>query len=831
MIKLPLIRRQIAACGHQATIFILCVALSMVTLVTLGSFSRSVHSSLQRDARTLHAADIIVRARSPFPDKFLAAVESLERQQVITAARIHEFNSVVRTLAGDRSLLSQLKVVEPGYPFYGRVELASGKPFREVLTAGSLVVEQALVERLGLNVGDPLRVGEAILVIRDIVLREPDRPVDIFSLGPRIFVAAADLEALQLVGEGSRVRHVILAKVGDGQQLEETLRTLRDAAPEERIRVDSYRSANSRVKRFFDNLLFFLSMVGLFTLLLAGIGIQSTLDALLQEQEKPLAVMKALGARSFFLIRHYFITVLLFGLCGTLLGLAAGILLQNQLPRLFRDFLPEGIDTSLSAAAVAEGTAIGLLVVALFTALPLWRLKELKPRVILGREEPGAAQKRRAWLIGGAALLILAPLVFLRLERFQTGIYFLSAMILLILAAYLMATLLLTFLRRRSPRHLALRQALKGLFRPRNATRPIVVTLGLALAVILSITLVEKNLEASFIQSFPEDTPNLFFLDIQPRQREDFLRELAIPAEIYPVVRGSVVAVNGERIDPQRERERRGDNLGREFNLTYRDHLIAKEQLISGTSLFRADWSDLQVSVLDRVTEMRGMTVGDRITFRIQGIPLEARIASIRTRTETGLQPFFYFVFPEKVLADAPQTLFAATRAARDEIPALQNRIVGRFPNISVIDVTQAVTVFAGLMDKLSVIIRFFTLFSLAAGMVIIVGSVLATRYARVRETVYYKILGARRAFVLAVFASESLLLGLISSLLALFLAQAGSWLICRYGLDLRYRPFLGVSLVTAAAATVLIVAVGLAASLPILRSKPASFLRQQADE
>ncbi|NLC71825.1 MAG: FtsX-like permease family protein [Desulfuromonadaceae bacterium] len=829
--KLHLVRRQIASCGHQAAIFILCVALSMVTLVTLGSFSRSVHSSLQRDARTLHAADIIIRARSPFSATFVAAVAALERDKAIEAARIHEFDSVVRTLAGDRSLLSRLKVVEPGYPFYGEVELASKRPFREVLTAGSLVVEQGLLERLGLRAGDSLRVGEAVLVIRDIVIREPDRPVDIFSLGPRIFVAAADLEALQLVGQGSRVRHLILAKVREPNRLEEIVSVLRAASPEERIQIDSYRNATSRVKRFFDNFLFFLNLVGIFTLLVAGIGIQSILASLLLEQEKPIAVMKALGAKSSFIIRHYFATVLLLGLAGTLLGLTAGFLLQNQLPHLFREFLPEGISTTLSAMAVAEGVVIGFLVVALFTALPLYRLKEVKPRTILGKEEPGRAKSRSTWLIGGGVFLLFLPIVFLRLDRFRTGLYFLLGMGFLVLAGYFLATLILAFLRRRSPRNLALRQALKGLFRPRNATRSIVVTLSLALAVILSITLVEKNLEASFVQSFPEDTPNLFFLDIQRSQREDFLRELGIPAFAYPVVRGSVLAVNGEKIDPARERERRGDNLGREFNLTYRDHLLDNERLISGKSLFREDWDGVQVSVLDRVAEMRGMAVGDRIIFRIQGIPLEARVTSIRTRAETGLQPFFYFVFPERVLADAPQTLFAAARIAKDGIPALQNRIVARFPNISVIDVTQAVTVFAQLMEKLSVIVRFFTFFSLAAGMIIIVGSVLATRFARVRETVYYKILGARRAFVLTVFAAENLLLGLISSLLAILLSQAGSWLICRQGLDLNYRPFIGTSLLMAGAATAMIVAVGLGASLPILGYKPASFLREQTDE
>jgi putative ABC transport system permease protein len=217
--------------------------------------------------------------------------------------------------------------------------------------------------------------------------------------------------------------------------------------------------------------------------------------------------------------------------------------------------------------------------------------------------------------------------------------------------------------------------------------------------------------------------------------------------------------------------------------------------------------------------------------LRIQGLPLEARVASIRTRTRAALQPYFYFVFKPEVLQDAPQTLFAAVRVSKEQIAPLQNRIVDRFPNVSVIDLTETITVFARVMERLSRIVRFFTLFSVAAGLLIIVSSVIATRYARIQEAVYFTILGARSRFVLAVFALESLLLGAVSSLLALCLAQTGSWIICRFTLDLAYRPFVARSLLMAGATTLLFIAVGLGASIPILRHKPVAFLREQAEE
>lgn len=436
-----------------------------------------------------------------------------------------------------------------------------------------------------------------------------------------------------------------------------------------------------------------------------------------------------------------------------------------------------------------------------------------------------------SWIIAGAGTLFFLTLVLVRIRELKSGLYFVLALVLLILLCYLLALATLAFLRRRTPGDLAFRQALKGLFRPRNASLSIMVTLSAALAVIFSIAIVEKNLDASFVASFPPGAPNVFLLDIQPAQKADFAATLGVKAEYYPVVRGTVNAINGRPIDPEKEREARGDNLARDFNLTYWDTLLGDERIVAGKSLFRKDWPERQVSVLDTVLKMHRMAIGDTITFRVQGIELKARVASVRERTGGGLTPYFYFVFPASVLGAAPQTIFGAARVARGEIAALQDRVVARFPNVSVVNLTETVTVFARLMGRLSVIVRFFTSFSMAAGILIVVSSVFATRQARIKEAVYYTILGARKRFVLAVFAAESLVLGLSSGVIALVISQLGSLVVCRSAFDLSYRPYLVDSLLLVAATTLLAVLVGMAASVSILRLKPVSFLRGQADE
>ena len=831
MLNTRFVVRQITGAKRQCTVFVLCVALSMITLVSLGSFSRSVQSSLLRDAQALHAADIIIHAHAPLPPALQEKLASLARQKALVSARYYEFYSVLRKVSGDGSLLCNLKVVEPGYPFYGQVLLASGRPLREVLTPGSLVVEQALLDRLQIHLGDALRVGNATLTVRDVVLQEPDRPVNFFALGPRVFVASADLDSLGLIGKESRVEYVTLAKVFRPKEVDRIAGELRRTVGESRVRVETYQSADSRVKRFFDNLLFFLNLNGIFTLLLAGFGIQSTLFALLKEQERTIAVMKAIGARSRYIIGHFLAVTLTLGLAGTLVGLAASLALLGFLPRLFSGLIPARVELALSGWAVAEGMLIGFLVVLLFTALPLYRLKEVKPRAIFGKEEAVSIWNRSTWVIAGLGSCFFLTLVLMRIRELKTGLYFIFSMVGLVLVSYLLTLGLLRFLRSRTPGNLALRQAFKGLFRPRNASLSITVTLSAALAVIFTITIVEKNLDASFISSFPAGAPNVFFIDIQPAQKPGFAAFVGPKAEFFPIVRGTVNAINSEQVNPEREREARGDNLAREFNLTYYDRLLPDERIIEGKSLFRKDWPEQQVSVLDTVLKMHKMAIGDTITFRVQGVPIQARIASVRTRNGSGFTPFFYFVFPESVLAAAPQTFFCSAQVAKGRIAGLQNAVVARFPNISVIDLTETAAVFGRIMGRLSIIVRFFTSFSMVAGILIVVSSVFATRYARIQEAVYFTILGARRRFVLAVFASESVLLGLASGVIALFIAQVGSLIICRGSLDLEYRAYLGESLLLVLATAFLVLCVSMAASASILRQKPVSFLREQADE
>jgi len=833
MIHWQFLLREIAQSRNQAGIFTLCVALSIATMVALNSFKRDVNQTITGDARALHGGDIILHSHYEFSPALTQAVGE-QQDQILAQTRSWEFYSVVRNPANEATRFSNILVVEPLYPLYGEVQLQSGRTLHEQLTPGSTVVAPELLEILGLAVGARLQVGQQLLEIVDVVVRESSRPIDVFNFGPRVFVAAADLGRLDLVKPGSRVEYEWLLQVADESRMRAVASALGAVAVSGQERVSTYQNARSGLKRFFDNLLFFLSLISIFTLLLAGIGMQSSLGALLREKEKSLAITRALGATQKFLLSHYLLLVLIYGAVGSALGILAGVGIKQSFPILFAGLIPAENISGLGGLEVVKGMLLGLAVVCFFTFLPLYRLREVKPNVLLRSEAGETARGLTFYLFIATGVVLLGLLVVVQLQDTQIGLYFMAGVIGLILLVSVLARLTLAGLGKLPITDLKRRQAVRSLLRPGNSTRSVVATLASAIAVLLAIFLMEYNLHRSYVESYPEEAPNLFLVDIQPSQQEGFLELVGEEVPLYPIIRARLRAINGEPVKRGERRNRFSDSLSREFNLTYRDNLLDDELIDEGQRLYRYDETGkpyLQVSILDTVAEMGSMKLGDVLDFNIQGVPVRAEVTSIRTRTKSMLFPFFYFVFPEQYLKEAPQTLFAAMHVDESEITGLEARVVSRFPNISVINMARTAVQLGEVMAKLSGIVNFFAFFSIFAGALIIISSVLATRLARTREAVYYKVLGGGTQFVIGVFLYENILLGLLSASLGVLLAQLGSWALCHYLFDIGYNPNWPVSIVLVGATLMMVVGVGMLSSMTIIRQKPGNFLREQTVE
>ena len=816
---------------RHGLIFILCVALSLTTIAALNSFKGGVNRSLFRDARELHGADIIIHSHYPLSPGLVLAIKQLENNGEAISTMVHEFYSVVRSSEDPKTLFANLKSVDQRFPLYGNVELASGRQLGEVLQSGTCIVAEDVLKRLELQLGDTLEVGRESLKIVDMVVHESDSPVNILSFGPRVMVPAADLDRIDLVKRGSRVEYELLLKLDDASKLNTIAAQLREKAIQGQERINTYRDAESGIKRFFENLLFFLSLISIFTLLLAGLGMQSCITALIRQKEKTVAVTRTLGGTSAFLYRHYLLIVLFLGFIGASIGVLCGLLLGSYLPTLFTGLLPVHGETGISVADLGEGLFLGLLVVLLFTFLPLHRLRNIKPVAIFRSEKIQSRRDLIYYLVTAAGITMITLLVIRQLEDRNIGLYFMGGVFVLIAVITFFASLITRYAKRIKLANLTLRQAVRSMTRIGNATRSIVITLASALSLLFSIYLVEHNLHVTYIESYPPDAPNLFMLDIQKDQRDGFSEFFEEQPTLFPIIRARLMAINDKPIQRDEELRKKRDNFAREFNLTYRKYLLEDEVIAEGESLFAdTESGTLQVSILDTVADMGDLKLGDMLLFNIQGVEVEAQVASIRTRTKSMLYPFFYFVFPGDYLKSAPQTLFGAVTVEKDNLASLQTRILRQYPNISFINVTETAKDLEVLMLKLSSIVNFFASFSIFAGGLILISSILATRLARIRESVYYKVLGSKTTFVYKVFIYESGVLGLISAVIALFIAHCGSWAICYFLFEIDYLPNIAASVFLVGITVGFVVATGLLSSVAIVRQKPARFLREHGN-
>lgn len=830
MLNKIFIYRELRYGGWQAFIFVLCVALSLVSLIVVNSFRRDIASAVVGDARVLHGADIIISSSYPFSPSLNKRLVTLQAEGV-AVSNGWEFYSVARN--DKETLLSNIKVVEGNYPLYGEIQLQSGEPLEKILQPGSVVVAKGVAERMHLAVGDKIEVGEAQLILADIIKYDPSRPVDIFSLGPRIFASQADLDNMNVLGQSSRVKYLSLLKL-DSKNVSTVEKTLKELVETSGEKVESALTARSAVKRFFDNLFFFLALISIFTLMLSGIGMQNGLSALLTKQKQSQAVCCSLGATSRFVISHYLVIVLLLGFAGAVFGVVGAFFVTKSMGYVFAGLLPPGSITHLAFVDIVEGCLIGLAVVLFFSFLPLYRLRLVKPGMIFRASGTAAKHDLVFWLLITFGVIGFSLLVIRQLDDVQIGLYFMAALVLLIAFISVVVRGTLWGIAKLNFNSLSLRLAERSLVRPGNGTIAIGTTLGAALVLLLTIHLVEYNLRASYIESYPEDAPNLFFLDIQKTQQKGFsdIVDPVAESSLYPVIRSRLLAINDKAINLAKENERRSDSLSREFNLTYRNELLDDELIIAGQSIYGSDKSNsgkkIPVSILDTVAQMGSIGVGDELQFNIQGIRLKATVTSIRTQTSSKLSPFFYFVFPPRYLESAPQTFFAAVRVSESKMAETVRLVSEKYPNISTINVTETAKSVGNILEKLIRVIRFFAAFSMFAGGLIIVSSIFATRLSRVREAVYYKILGATTTFVQKVFLYENIMLGFLGIIPAIVISQFVTWLICDY-IEIVFRPYLSMTLLLCMLTGLGVIVTGWLSGLSIISEKPGRFLREEA--
>ncbi len=730
----------------------------------------------------------------------------------------------------------ELKGIESPFPFYGTYKIAGALFSHQLLANKGVLVGRPVLERLDLKVGDNVKIGDLAFQIRGILEREPGGTGG-FRFGPPALMERSDLEAAGLTGFGSRARRKILFKVPE-DQVDSIVKALRNEMKPYLVRVRSYKDSQENLGDQFTRAENFLSLTGLIILVLGGIGISSVTRVFVEQKKKTIAVLKCIGASGWKIIAVYLSQVLTLGLAGSLVGVVLARAALWFVRGYYSGKLPLELNYSLHTGAIFQGLGIGVLITILFSALPLLRVRRIKPNVLL-RDEETRGKRRFDFLQWGTGLVVGAGLILLsswQAGSFKIGFFFLAGLAVTALTLHLAALLVIALMRGiKRVSSFSLRYAINSLHRPGNQTRVVVMAVGLGSFFIIAVQSLQSNLLRDLSFDERKNMANMYLIDIQKDQKEGvekLLHEMVTgKTELVPTVRARVFAISGKEVDLESEDYKKDrERLGHEYTLTYRGTMEANESVVAGKFWDASFSSTPEISIEESMKGMMDLDLGGSITFDILGRKITARVTSIRHVDWRNSRTGFYVIFRPGTLETAPQMFIAAIDGPTEpkQRSRFQRVLVDQFPSISIIDVIDIVRDIRRILNHVTLAISFIGFFVLLSGALILIGSISLTKFQRIYESAVLKTLGAKRKLLLLILVVEYGLLGTVAGIIGSLAAMALSYSIGRFVFEIpwRYTPGIYASGLLLTAAVVILV--GALASLDVLNRKPLATLRAQ---
>jgi len=832
--------RDSRASRRRLLLFSLSIVLGVAALVAIGSFGANLRRAIDGQAKALLGADLAVQSRSALTPEARAFLDGLggERSEEVVFASMVVFPS-----AGGQTRLVTLRALEGAYPFYGEFLTepldAAGRLSRGEAVA---VVEETLLSQFGVKVGDPIRLGQGTFTIVGALRSIPGESAAVALLSPRVFIARSRLAETGLLGPGSLVRYRTYFRFAPEVNVEALVTELRGRFSELRLGFDTVEERRRELGNGVRNVDAFLSLVGFVALFLGAIGVASSIHVYVRQKLATVAVLRCLGASAWRSFAVYLVQGLGLGLFGAVLGAALGVAVQLALPALVGKLLPFAVEFSVDWPAVTRGIALGLGICLLFTLLPLLAVRRVSPlRAIRSSfaDDPDRPDPLR-WAVYLAIVAAVAGFAWLQAPRWVVAVGFVVALLVGFGVLAGLARVVAWLARRVVPRGApyVLRPGVANLHRPNNRTVLLLLALGLGTFLIVTLALTRATLLAQIEGSGGGDRPNLVFFDVQDDQigpLEDTLREAGVPLQSRaPIVTMRVSRLKGR---PVEDLLREGQStipawtLRREYRSSYRAALADTERLIAGEWVPRVapDAAVVPVSLERGIARDLQLGLGDTLEFNVQGVTVEARVASLREVEWRRLEPNFFLVFPEGVLEGAPKFFVAATRAANPaESARLQQAVVARIPNASAIDLTLVLQTIDGIVAKIQWVVQFMALFTVATGVIVLAGAVLSGRYQRLRETVLLRTLGASHGQLVRIQLVEYFILGALAAAVGCGLAIVGGQLLAHFVFEA--PPVVPpVTLVSAFAAVIgLTLLTGLLANRGVASHPPLEVLRQE---
>jgi putative ABC transport system permease protein len=834
---------------------VVSIAIGVFSLTAVRGVLTGLSASLAGQARSIVGADLVLSGNRPITGPAIdPMVADLRAAGAVEAGVTSFYTMVTRTAGGEAAAKStqlvRLRAVDGHYPPYG--EIASQPPggIARLGARPSILIDPAIARSLGVAAGDRVRVGQIEVEIAGELVRVPGTPTASFGLAPQAYLDARWLAATALVRTGSRIQYDRLFLVPDGFDVERWKDSHWDAALAANVTISTSREAASGVQKFLARLSDFLTTVGLVTLLLGALGIASALGVFLRHKLDHAAILRCLGATSRQVGMIYGLLAVGVGAVGSLIGAVLGAVaplgVAALADRIGGDLIPADLALGPSWTAGLRGLAVGVVVTAVFALLPVWRTANVAPLRVLRRHvDPARPRRRLRDLAVGAGVLAALFAFVLALAVVETGslevaAYFTGAVVLALGVLALAARGLAWAARRLGPRlpGYHLRQGLANLHRPGNQTRSTLTAIGVGVLLVVLIGVIEASLQETIAVEDREELPSVFLVDVQPDERagveEMIARGGGSDLRVAPMIGARIAAAAGRPVDRTgvaRDAARRSwsDQMRtREYFVTFRDATLPSEEVVAG-AFWRGRPSRQEVSIDESLADTLGVRLGDTLTLDIQGLPLDAVVTSFRRIRWLAMVPNAIIVLSPGPIEDAPRMYVMSFRLA-DEARrrALEGELARAFPNVSAIDVTDAARTVRMIMDRVSGILGFLALLTIATGAVILGGAVAAGRFARIREAMLLRVLGASRRDLRRILGFEYAALAGLGGLAGWLLAEVTVRPALARFFDA--PPVVPYRLVAAVLVGVVVlnVAVGFALSRGVASARPLDVLREE---
>ncbi|MGB9144626.1 MAG: FtsX-like permease family protein [Acidobacteriaceae bacterium] len=835
--------RELRAGKAKFLFVLLSVAVGVAALTGVRGFSESFSRALLEQARSIMAGDLsarMFRQATPPETKQLDALAS----QGVRWTQVTEMLSMAMVEGDPVPLLVSLKAVDPAeYPFYGTVVLSPAGKLRDELTNSTVVVDDNLLVRLRAKVGDSLKIGGEWFRIAAVIEKEPDRMTAGVGLGPRVMMTRAALGATGLLQPGSRATERYLFAIGDKQSVAQVRAEIEKILPD--AQVTDFRETSPALSEGVDRATGLLSLICLVAMVLGAIGVGMAMRAHLQQRIEILAIMKSVGARSAGILRIYLLQTLLLGVVGALIGVGLGLGVEYALPVALGNLLPVHAAIRLPLNPVLAALGTGVLTTVLFCLPPLLDVRRVRPSLVLRKMvEAGDGTGWRGWLRERKLQLASMVVILAGLGGIAAGLadsavvgkWF--AICLATLLAFLLGLSAVTLRglrallsRTRLHIHSALRHGLANLYRPGNQSAAVLAALGAGVMLILSVFLMQRSILAALHEDVKPDTPNVFLIDMSTDELAGIRTVLAHQPgvigglETIPIVAARVESINGTPVDALQV-QHYPKRLLRSATLSWSAHEP------EGTKIAEGKWwsagSDAQqLAVVDRVAQRLHLQIGSEMTFAVGEKEIPVRVGAIYKVTGEHAFARSEFIMPEAVLKGAPVVWYGDVHARADAIPELERALFASYPTVTVINIADILSTIQGVVDQITIVIRFLAAFSILSGLIVLASSVASTRFRRMREVVVLKTLGATRPRIATVFSVEFTVLGLLAGAVGVLFANVLTRILL-HRMDVTFQRDVRGSLVALAGTAVLAVATGWIASWRILGQKPLEVLREE---